>query len=1478
MKKGVLIILGLFLFISFASAYYDYSFQQSSSSRYEKNLVFAYYNGTEFVHTESQQSSLDNTYNLVFDSINYSSLNFPTDYTLDDCPSMLGSCSDQVSLWHGSYNFGSSHQSQDAINPATYGQSIGELWDNNHSSRDSSFSQGRYRTTRTILCEEGVCSLVNCDYSRNASRNPYCDNATLSRDDYYYLVGRPRDYPDPLGNSRITLSHWSRENPPSLEIFEAQKLCQDATPISGEGSDTYLSNANLSVNSCSSDLVSFKYSANFSCGGLAEYSLGNSNVKTEYDQNFWKYIKAEGIDESVRTFKRQVTFQKVSILPGNNTLKVIARIKPDFVEECQDDPVIPLEASLYLSHNVTGGSEIRIDLGNGSMGRLGTIRSNATPSQGSSFSLINTILSFFTNSQDSNEQEIGSVYEYSVYSWEQSLSTSQMQEINQKLNEEGYMLLAKVQDSRDTDSTKPYYASLVGEAGTCKLAGEIKPVFSGAGVSCNFNLPSLAPGEYLIHYRIREGENVREFPRIINIDCPSVGAGSSQEFSHIFEGVIGDVSKYQRCEFDIIKLDSDKKCSECDHTAEVCEDPSNRAPYGAEECYVCSDSTSDGVSESCYYSPWLGDIDRDGVASYYQNESISEIKNSYRFFSYPKDTPTGSPRIDVDDWPFDDVNVETDVNPSAKCITGPEDYESILWAGKGYSYCSNDVNNDGRVDNASCSYCRNPQFKEDADDIDNDGIGHCQADSAKECSVYLDIEAIKPLTGFKQGTLFDKDGKNSTSSCKGLVNVYGAIDEFCQMVDDNITVNGEICGGYNRSIKWGSVSNNYVTSTPPGVTNPVDSYENISFIPGSVNGNTQAQSGIFTDYPIYANKTIYYGGPGGGGMAYSMEYTGQRWVETQRNFLRSNEFMAITRNTPDLPSQFIDSFRGELDFAEAWSDPVFHGNVILPSNKWVWQTACVVKDKCADGADNDGPEDLYSTKPYSSWAPRIEFIDILVNGNLVTTPAKNKSFNVSFIDVDDPDCKFDNPTNPAIDSVKTNAVGGDNNFAVYDTSKYRTRPYVISPAGDNVSYCTDVDGDGFCGCPTNAFFDGVECTFEQGDPQYGGNPTSLETGRGSLISKQFPDCQDGADISYTGLYTDPNLPNAIPLKTAPSLGWGFDLSDPLAGKEFTTWHIHPFAPIKPSNCVASDRSSAYDFNCNKGGRAGGTGGYVNLTKGGTPFDWNIYTGREQQSAGTSSLFGEGIASDIFDEKNIVRDETIDPLCYTEPVYREAWVSTGKGVAFAGTVLIGGIGLVTAVSSLVGPATAAMITNSLTVVGIGMDIWSAGKLGIAAYDCYTATVFDPEKCTWAVAEQASNLMAAGAFTAITYRATKSLTGLVLAKNVQPGGASLVAIARKELDASGRIIKPQNPSNIAGVNSAERPDAPETIKGPGCFLNDTEVWMADNTTRLISELKEGDEVLAFDLETNEPVQANLTTFFVRNETSYLIIKYHEVENEN
>jgi len=537
---------------------------------------------------------------------------------------------------------------------------------------------------------------------------------------------------------------------------------------------------------------------------------------------------------------------------------------------------------------------------------------------------------------------------------------------------------------------------------------------------------------------------------------------------------------------------------------------------------------------------------------------------------------------DCDDWPYDDpVSLIGCTGERYDGSSGP------MFSGS--DYCFNDTNNDGMGDRANCSWCKFPGQKEDVDDVDNNCVGVCQGNVSRSCS----INSSYPGDGADGGANSEHIG------CYGVKNHYNKKDEFCQMVDENVAYGGgKVCSGYNRAVKWIEIIKDVELhgSTTYGdnlIAQKAETYTYYSYKPGGFeieknapvefnledNSNPSARplkndAGCYKKDVTVGQHVKQGSNPLAGWSLASYFGAGSIWPDPilpvsliDYSCLAEEEDNAKSRGTISstgiFPEQFIDSFRGELDFEDFWTN---YESIVQEKEDgefvWKWQTACVPKDKCADRGDNDGLENLYTTQPYKFYLP-----DVTLN-----SLTNSKIFKIGLIDVDDPNCKWETAPN-------------DNSFIGYSNAGTpKKNPLVSDYPSSSYSfladYCMDIDRDGFC------YYSGLSSPI-------------WEPYTGTLESAQFPDCDDGAD-SYSPLASS-------------SLGWyGTASSDP----HMNSWNIHPLAPVTPYSCFWD-----IDTNCNIDYYGGAR--ITSLTQGTTIYDDDIHSGMERYvpmgSTGTSNI-------------------------------------------------------------------------------------------------------------------------------------------------------------------------------------------------------------------------------------------------------------------
>jgi hypothetical protein len=881
------------------------------------------------------------------------------------------------------------------------------------------------------------------------------------------------------------------------------------------------------------------------------------------------------------------------------------------------------------------------------------------------------------------------------------------------------------------------------------------------------------------------------------------------------------------------------------------------------EAKIVNTDKPQSKENSCAVSNWLYDIDQDGYITYFQNKSIADVQKQIK--SAPDfsgiivdqgDLPFPFDKLDCSDWIYGNDKIKINENYQKVCPTNPEDWfnlreevnKKITQAKENFKsdgtgsvsrmpivtdhvakedICYYDENNDGIPDYSQCSYCRNPEMPEIADNIDNDCQGSCQANPQAKCNIYTTSETSPK---YDNGS-FVGDGANNFE-CDGEQSSYGGSDNFCQMVDDNAILDnsGYRCGGYNRIVKH----MNYITKSAdierdlgnvPAIvaynkkdcTKQIgDEYTQYAFMPGGI-PNFVFNSPIFISGKNLQGKYIY-------------EYTHlfnptqllsctldsitHTAVADTLIVLPAKEVNGKTRNTLDLPEQFIDSMWGELDFkqegeSESNFDKFFgilKKDKILEkgSSDWNWQLACVPKDKCADNSDNDGPKSLYGALPYGLYTRPATFEFTNVNGETNEFAGK-EDMNIPFTDMDDPSCKFKNDAMTSINLETINNFLGSNSDLKFAADMYREIPYSEDINGKSKTYCLDVDQDGFCVCQP---FDSKE-------------PTKLS------CSKQFIDCNDAPseDSQYI-------LDGGKRILMGPAYGWGdwvqidksWQLSGVGAGQPLGAWNIHPFSPVTSISC----NFGKFDLNCNKNGLEGYN--YISLVNGATPFDDDPSTGVER-----------------LDTSSGIRTTNTDFMCYSTS-FIEKFAGEAKERAIVKVKQEGPMMLLMFVPGL----------NALpTAVQAGILIYGVTSTALETGDCIKSIKEGTEdasviwdKCL-TLASHASGFVVVGGKIGVDKIKVK------FGNTNKPAKLNNVPFTRGELG-----------SEI--VNPIKKPTTP-VIPTTGCFLENTSIMMEDGSLKDIQNIEVGDRVMAFDIENNQAVNSSVTAFFIRNETKYRIIEY-------
>src|SRR3989344_462442 len=363
-------------------------------------------------------------------------------------------------------------------------------------------------------------------------------------------------------------------------------------------------------------------------------------------------------------------------------------------------------------------------------------------------------------------------------------------------------------------------------------------------------------------------------------------------------------------------------------------------------------------------------------------------------------------------------------------------------------------------------------------------------------------------------------------------------------------------------------------------------------------------------------------------------------------------------NMPDvsdggLPQQYLDSFRGEIDFDTFW-------NIVLSDSfdksSWKWNNACAKKDKCADKGDNDGYEDLTQALPYGLYKQKLA---VYKNGEAI----QQSAFDVRFKDNDDPDCKF----SVSFDSYKyydvLDILNDEKEFKPGSELKwpddykfkyddYKKRPYSLGSDNKPLPYCYDNDGDGFCGVPT-LLTDGVTIN---SDGSVNIVQFKEDTEKSKLYEKspQFPDCDEKIESGNKYLDAKGN-------KIAASLNYHVKDTGDALYDFYSAFHVHPFSPVTSINC----KFMYYDFNCNKDYPLGDDTSL--LQKEDTPFDLDLTTGVELEKIPSKAL--GGYAGVLF-----LGNTKADPVCYLEDVFGEITNDLAFQAVAAGVMIVAGVGV------------------------------------------------------------------------------------------------------------------------------------------------------------------------------------------------------------
>ena len=662
------------------------------------------------------------------------------------------------------------------------------------------------------------------------------------------------------------------------------------------------------------------------------------------------------------------------------------------------------------------------------------------------------------------------------------------------------------------------------------------------------------------------------------------------------------------------------------------------------------------------------------------------------------------------------------------------------------------------------------------------------------------------------------DGGLNITSCTGP-------DKFCQMVDDNILINNVVCKGYNRAIKMGKyVETEQLIGDSQGglpTVDPKKSDITIEFIPGNNNLFSSAKYSLrkfisyFTDYKEQLNYQLII-------------------TDLARESIFRTEGNSKARETENLPDSFIDSMRGELygEPFKKWNNTKLGVEIIVNGKKQIVEPSpnlCgIVKSegKCTSDCTECTLGNVMRSKSIWNWqdvcVPKDKCTDGVNNEGYadLTKVAPFKSFIPQVNEIS----KYDE-TGKSVSSfglskeppVQVRLIDMDTPSCKFidgvgasenSPPKYSSSVYKKSDITGN-AYCTDQDGDGFCA--------------------------------NSIL---FPDCDDNlADDMFQYAIRIGGSAGFTPV-TPESVGWGKGVG----GDTLSAWHVHPFAPKGSMSCF-----TGFDVDCNKDYVMGTA---AELAFDGRPFDLDMTTGVERMP---QDSFMVRLAANWWGKWDFSKntgtgamtssDKNLDMFCYKGPIiiddlrrysqiigYNEllliplAFIPPALPfVAFAGTVL---------------SVVQASLSSVLVMNGLEDAYYLVQNNKELSAQQYMTLAFD------------SLSMVGSGVGAIT--GSRQVAKTVSA--VDKEKSYLLTIPKKN-----RLTPVEE--ELAKANSKTSVDVPAT----GCFLNGTLVTLANGSLVNIVDLKVGQEVVAYDLENENAVNATITTTFIRNETKYRVIEY-------
>ncbi len=804
---------------------------------------------------------------------------------------------------------------------------------------------------------------------------------------------------------------------------------------------------------------------------------------------------------------------------------------------------------------------------------------------------------------------------------------------------------------------------------------------------------------------------------------------------------------------------------------------------------------------------------------------------------------------------------------------------------------------------SACSTCINPDATEVCDGIDNNcGKGQCVGKDiypwTRECTDNSECDA-----------------GDETGECVKIDEMVTVGTNTGDNID--ICVPNEQCVWYGVEIKEYTIENNDFVG---GVEN-VNVKESLFFAPGGtwncVIADTDAVCGYEKDFlgrfgPIEISSTCP-----DGWMTSNCEIDALHHMKT----CDCTKVESSSCLSPGIEGSFLDSPFGGLDF-EQFLKIKDNKHIQETYDSISWNTACVEKNTCIDGVDNDGVENFEQAIKDNYNINIIQPANILYNGRYEQYQFDNlNSLFIKLIDVDDPGC-YD---------IKCNDK---------EHEDYCGTQCGLGNKNKVKCYCLDQDADGFCGCAKDKDANGKEAS---------NCNIGLTNENNFQMSRFFPDCDDypGDDTSsVTQVNLDDPNPSSIigryqyydkagfdccyiqPLKTDPFSGASLydgeadyfwiktgDCKDipyvreahieenrqickeksgqidpaPIGQVhqrmivnpnpsenglvELGAQYVHPFAPFGKNYipgvnfedlALTSDQFSGYcwtgiNLNCNKGGDEGYD--YASLFNEGTsPFTYDTSTGLELTTANA-------------DERDAMCN-TKDPYLkhVFAPLAKEAKNSIGTMVL--GSIILGGVSPL-AIPFISIPFIALASYNfgsSLADLPFGTSIFGIHGNPMTINEGLTYFIhkyyygFNDEEITYAMTQASAAERKTYEERAVSFISSSANLFLVWVMAVKAVKKAKEIKMKKARELEGQGLGETN--TPAGVQKAVANPLSGTS---GCFLAGTKILMKDLSYKNIKDIQTGESVVAFNLENESPVNSSVLNTFIRNETEYLIINY-------